>query len=558
MTTQSSTTVSDRYTEEQIKGYYEAGYWRRESFYGDVAVQAQSRPDKIFIFDSTTSYSFAQLRDDGLRLAVGLLRLGIGRGDRVVVQLPNWAEFGLVAVALSRLGAIIVPVMPIYRGAEVSYVVEHSGAVAAITAESGKGFSYIDMYAAIQGERPEQLRHLVVARASVSAHGTTPSGATDLGSLLAHGDLAELAREVGPDSSPDDPFLIVYTSGTTAKPKGCFHTYNAIRASSAAIAASIDYTSEDVQFGPSPITHSTGLVTSVVLPLITGASSHLMEAWEPTEGIERVQQHGCTVAVTATAFLQMMMGVHDPAEHDLSSMRYWICAGAPIPGSVVVRAAEMLGGGRVLSLYGRSENFLTTMCTGKDAPERSATSDGRALAGASVRIVDALGDEVPRGSEGDIAYKGPSHMLGYYQNATETDALFTSDGYSRSGDLGFMDDDGYVRVTGRTKDIIIRGGLNVSARELEDLLLDHPAIGNVVAVGMPDERLGEKVCVYVIPAPGQEAPTLKEIVDFLRQRNVATPKLPERLEVVDSLPMTATGKIQKHLLREEIAAKLRA
>jgi cyclohexanecarboxylate-CoA ligase len=216
----------------------------------------------------------------------------------------------------------------------------------------------------------------------------------------------------------------------------------------------------------------------------------------------------------------------------------------------------MLGGGRVLSLYGRSENFLTTMCTAKDPAERSATSDGRALAGASVKIVDPLGSEVPRGSEGDIAYQGPSHMLGYYLNAAETDALFTPDGYSRSGDLGFMDADGFVRVTGRTKDIIIRGGFNISAREIEDLLLDHAAIGNVVAVGMPDDRLGEKVCVYVIPAAGHAAPTLEELKDFLRKRNVATPKLPEHLEVVDSLPTTATGKIQKHLLRQDIAKKL--
>jgi cyclohexanecarboxylate-CoA ligase len=216
----------------------------------------------------------------------------------------------------------------------------------------------------------------------------------------------------------------------------------------------------------------------------------------------------------------------------------------------------MLTGGRVLSLYGRSENFLTTMCTAEDEPSRSVTSDGRALEGAAVKVVDANGDEVPRGTDGDIAYKGPSHMLEYYHNAPETTALFTADGYSRSGDLGHMDEDGYVRVSGRTKDIIIRGGLNISARELEDLLADHPAIGNVVAVGMPDDRLGEKVCLFVVPAAGVEPPTLADVTAFLRERNLATPKLPERVEVVEELPVTATGKIQKHLLRARIAAML--
>jgi cyclohexanecarboxylate-CoA ligase len=552
-------TIHDRYSNDQIAKYYDAGYWRRETFADDIATQAAAQPDKVFVFDSTTSFTFAQLRDEMLRVAVGLHRLGVERGDRVVVQLPNWTEFVLAAAAISRLGAVMVPVMPIYREAEVSYVVEHSGAIAAITCESVKDFSYLQMYAAVQAERPEQLRHLVVTRpGQPGAHGTAMTRATVFSSLVVDGDLDSLAAEIGPAPGPDEPFVIVYTSGTTSKPKGCHHTYNTVRASAAAIGASLDYADTDVQFGPSPITHSTGLVTSVVLPLINGASSHLMEAWEPKEAMERIREHGCTVAVTATAFLQMMMTVHDPAAHDLSSMRYWVCAGAPIPGSVVDAATKMLGGGRILSLYGRSENFLTTMCTSSDPSERSATSDGRALAGASVKVVDALGDQVPPGVEGDIAYRGPSHMIGYYADPAQTDALFTPDGFSRSGDLGFMDEEGFVRVTGRTKDIIIRGGLNISAREIEDLLLDHPAIGSVVAVGMPDGRLGERVCVYVVPASGHDAPSLEDVATFLRERHVATPKLPERLEVVDTLPMTATGKVQKHVLRADIAAKLEA
>ena len=217
----------------------------------------------------------------------------------------------------------------------------------------------------------------------------------------------------------------------------------------------------------------------------------------------------------------------------------------------------MLTGGRVLSLYGRSENFLTTMCTALDDPSRSATSDGRALDGAEIKIVDENGAEVPHGTDGDIAYKGPSHMIGYYENGEETEALFTPEGFSRSGDLGHMDDDGFVRVSGRTKDIIIRGGMNISARELEDLLTDHPAINSVVAVAMPDERLGEKVCLFVVPADAAAPPELSELTAYLKERNLATPKLPERVEIVSELPVTATGKVQKHILRDQIAAKLR-
>jgi cyclohexanecarboxylate-CoA ligase len=216
----------------------------------------------------------------------------------------------------------------------------------------------------------------------------------------------------------------------------------------------------------------------------------------------------------------------------------------------------VLAGCQTLSLYGRSENFLTTMCTVDDPPGRSATSDGSALEGAAVKIVGTDGHEVPRGEEGDIAYKGPSHMIEYFRDDAQTAALFTADGFSRSGDLGRMDADGYVRVTGRLKDIVIRGGMNISAREIEDHLLAHPSVANVAVVGMPDERLGERVCAYVVLDAGASDLTLDEVASFLREHHVATQKLPERIEIVAELPTTATGKIQKHVLRADIAQRI--
>jgi cyclohexanecarboxylate-CoA ligase len=281
-----------------------------------------------------------------------------------------------------------------------------------------------------------------------------------------------------------------------------------------------------------------------------------MEAFEPNEALVRIEEYGCTAAVTATPFLQMLMGAYDPEKHDASSLRLWVCAGSPIPGSVVERSREIFAGCQTLSLYGRSENFLTTMCTVHDDPQRSATSDGSALEGATVQVVGPDGEELPRGEEGDVAYKGPSHMIEYFRNDEETAALFTPDGYSRSGDLGRMDTNGFVRITGRLKDIVIRGGLNISAREVEEHLLQHPAISNVAVVGMPDERLGEKVCAYIVLTDPDAEMTLDDVSAYLREHKVATQKLPERLELVPALPMTATGKIQKHLLRSEIAAKL--
>jgi acyl-CoA synthetase (AMP-forming)/AMP-acid ligase II len=287
-----------------------------------------------------------------------------------------------------------------------------------------------------------------------------------------------------------------------------------------------------------------------------GASVHLMEAWEPRAGLADIAKFHTTASVTATAFLQMLMDAYDPDQHDPGSMRLWVAAGSPIPEAFVRRARQVLPNMKVLSLYGRTENVTTTTCTVDDDPERSVTSDGKALAGSSVKIVDEAGTEVPRGEPGDIAYRGPMHMLEYINNPEATAELFTPDGYSRSGDLGVMDADGYVRVTGRLKDIVIRGGLNISVRQVEDLLIAHPAIRAAAAVGMPDERLGERVCCYAVVNPGHESLGLTEVRDYLLEQGLAIQKAPERLEIVPELPMTATGKIQKHILRADIAAKI--
>ena len=542
-------TVRDRYSEADVSAYYEQGYWQKSSFYDLVRTQAAATPDAPFLVDASTTLTFSEYAERVLRLAVGLKRAGLQRGERIAAQLPNWVEFPIVAAAASRLGAILVPIMPIYRGDEVGYVLQHSGAAIAVTCGEFRGFDHAAMFAELRSGTPD-LREVLVARSSGSSVGSS------LDDLFVEGDAADLEAELGADSSPDDGFLIVYTSGTTSRPKGCFHTFNTIRSSAAAIAKSLEYTAADVQFGPSPITHSTGLVTSVLLPLLAGAKSYLMEAWDPAEGLRLIEEHGCTAAVTATPFLQMLMGAYDPAKHDASSLRLWVCAGSPIPGSVVEASSKLFSGCRTLSLYGRSENFLTTMCTVHDDPTRSASSDGSALDGAVVHVVDSAGNEVARGEEGDIAYRGPSHMIEYFRNDEETAALFTPDGFSRSGDLGRMDADGFVRVTGRLKDIVIRGGMNISARELEEHLLAHPAIANVAVVGMPDERLGEKVCVYVVPAGGETTLTLDDVTTYLREHSVATQKLPERMEIVSELPMTATGKVQKHVLRADIASKI--
>ncbi len=547
-----------RYTTEQVEQFYATGQWTSENFTELLRSRVEANPDKVFVTDGVHALTYADLYDTSQRLALGLHRRGLGSGDRVAVQLPNWAAFVVIAAALSRIGAVMVPIMPIYRKDEVAHVVSDASVKMAIAPTEFKGFDYIAMFDEIRRDS-DTLSSIVAVRAPDSLHDALAERDVlvleDL--LVPEVSVADVDAELDVRVHPDEPFVIVYTSGTTSRPKGCLHTFNTYASGARALTVAFGHTEADVQFGPSPITHTTGLVTSVLIPLLAGASTHVMAEWNPVQGLAEIEKFGCTAAVTATTFLQTLLAASDEhPEADLSSLRVWTCAGSPIPSSVVENASSKLPGTRILSLYGRSENLSTTTCTVDDDPQRAVTSDGAALPGAEVRVVGEDGYEVPRGSEGDIAYRGPSHMIEYINRPDETTELFTPEGFSRSGDVGVMNDDGFVRVTGRTKDIVIRGGMNISVREVEDKLADHPDLLALAVVGMPDEKLGEKVCCFVVAKPGHAAPTVEELREYLTSRGVAVQKTPERVIAIDELPMTATGKIQKHVLRKRVAEQL--
>ena len=548
---------TDRYSPQEIDDYYAAGLWSTETFHDLLARRVEDNPDKVFVTDGTQSLTFRELFDGAQRLAVGLHRQGLRAGDTAAVQLPNWVEFVQVLAALSRLGVIGVPIMPIYRRDEVGYVLSNAGVRAVFTPSTFKKFGYLDMYLGLRRDHPDLT--IVVTRPDSAAQAIADADADvyTLHDMEADTDDDSAREELGDPPGPDEPFVIVYTSGTTSRSKGCVHTFNTYCSGARALIAPFGYTEADVQFGPSPVGHTTGLVTSVLLPMLAGAATHLMAEWDPDRGIEEIQRFGCTAAVTAPTFLHGLLSAYDAERHDLSSLRLWTCAGAPIPTAVVEQASATLPNVRVLSLYGRSENLVTTTCSVKDDVARALISDGSAVPGSKVKIVDADGNEVPRGTEGDIAYRGPAHMIEYLANPEETGALFTNDGFSMSGDLGVMTDDGYVRVTGRTKDIVIRGGMNISVREIEEMLAHHPGLQAFSVVGMPDERLGERVCCFLVTAPGHKTPTVEDLREFLLARGMPIQKTPERVVAVDALPMTATGKVLKHELRKDIERRIR-
>lgn len=520
--------------------------------FGALDKQVALRPDKVFITDDTSSMTFWRVRETALRLAAGLHRAGIRAGDSVAVQIPSWAEFAPIVMAINRLGAIIVPIQPIYRAGEVGHILDSAKVKAVFTAQEYRGFDHTGMFLHLGGDS-ETLTSVIVVRGTSQRDGTC-----SYEGLQAMEPLAELEAEIGPGLGPDDAFAIVFTSGTTSKAKGCLHSFNTLATSARIQAENYGYSDSDVQFGPSPVTHTTGLVTSIILPLLFGAATHIMERWDPEAGLAAIQKYRCTGTTNASTFLQTVLNIYDPQRHDATSMRFWTLAGAPIPAALVEKARETLPQMKIISLYGRTENVTTTMCHIDDDPIRAISSDGKALRGQRVKIVDPLGQEVPLGEEGDIAYDGAMHLFEYVGMPEQTREMFTEDGFSRSGDLGRMDASGYVRLTGRLKDIVIRGGMNISVREVEDALAAHPRIDEVAVVAMPDPVMGERACCYLTLRGDASELTLEQLREYLLDRGLSIQKVPERLEIIESMPSTPTGKIQKNVLRDRIAAQLQS
>ncbi len=533
-------TAEGRFGVATVAEFRARGWWQDGSAAALLDRWAAERPRHRFVSDGTRALDWATTRACAHRLGARLRELGVGPGDRVAVQLPNWAEFAVSYFAVARIGAVLVPIMTVYRHTEVAHVLRNSGAVAAVTTGLFRSFDHAGMFRALRAECPE-LRTLLIARDEPQA------GELSFDEACAGTDVPEL----GPYPDPDLPHLIVYTSGTESTAKGCVHTWNTLDFSGRGLAHDVfRMAADDVMFMPSPVAHATGLVVGLLVPLAVGAQTHLLDVWEPREGLRRIADYHCTATATATPFVRMALDAAGSGHPDVSSMRFWLCAGAPIPESLAREFGGLFTNGHLVPLYGASEVMAATCCHLEDSLERMSSSDGSpALDGVQIKIIDPDGGPAAAGTEGEICYWGPGAILGYWREPDRSAAVIDAEGWHHMGDLGRADADGYVRVTGRLKDIIIRGGTNISAGEVEGHLVTHAGVAAAALVAYPDERLGERAAAIVVPAPGA-APTLDDLVAYLRtERRIAPHKLPERLVLVDELPMTATGKVQKFRLR---------
>jgi cyclohexanecarboxylate-CoA ligase len=522
----------------QAARYVEDGHWQGELLDDYILEAARRYPARAAIVDRSGALSFAEL-SAAIEQAAGMLaRLGVGHGDVVSFQLPNWREAAIVHPAVVGLGAVSNPIIPIYRDRELRFVLGQARSRVLVIPDVFRRFDYRAMAERIRGELPDLEQVLVVGEAT---DGTTSFA----GALERGGAVPDVTRD------PGDIVLLLYTSGTEANPKGVLHSHNTLAYECRSMIDLLAFTQDDTMLMPSPVTHITGLLYGLQMPFMVGTGVVLQDVWDVGAAVELIEQYRCSVTIGATPFLHGLVTAEGLADHDVSSLRVFACGGADVPPSLIRAAHEGLHV-TATRVYGSTE-CPTVTGTPLDAPvDRHAETDGRPFGPSEVRLLDDAGNEVAPEARGELQVMGPDLCLGYLDDSLN-ERSFTDDGWFRTGDLGVLDNEGYLRIAGRLKDVILRGGENLSAKEIEDLLFEHPDVDEVAVVGYPDPMLGERACAYVVSSVDL---TLEELVEFLRTRKIANQKLPEQLRVVPELPKTASGKVQKYVLRDRIRSEI--
>ncbi len=537
--------VTLTFNEQRRAAYRQQGLWGDASLADYWQQTARAMPDKIAVVDNHgASYTYSALDHAASCLANWMLAKGIESGDRIAFQLPGWCEFTVIYLACLKIGAVSVPLLPSWREAELVWVLNKCQAKMFFAPTLFKQTSPVDLILPLQNQLP-QLQQIVgvdklaPATSSLSLSQIIADNTPLTTAITTHGD--ELAA-------------VLFTSGTEGLPKGVMLTHNNILASERAYCARLNLTWQDVFMMPAPLGHATGFLHGVTAPFLIGARSVLLDIFTPDACLALLEQQRCTCMLGATPFVYDLLNLLEKQPADLSALRFFLCGGTTIPKKVARECQQR--GIKLLSVYGSTESSPHAVVNLDDPLSRFMHTDGYAAAGVEIKVVDDARKTLPPGCEGEEASRGPNVFMGYFDEPELTARALDEEGWYYSGDLCRMDEAGYIKITGRKKDIIVRGGENISSLEVEDILLQHPKIHDACVVAMPDERLGERSCAYVVLKAPHHSLSLEEVVAFFSRKRVAKYKYPEHIVVIEKLPRTASGKIQKFLLRKDIMRRL--
>ncbi len=518
----------------------------------DLYRHARERPDERAVVQvsgdgEARELSWGALASQVDRTAAMLLSLGVRAGEPVAFQLPNRLEFVTVALATLRIGAVCEPLMPIFRERELEFMLRASGARTLFVPGCFRGRDHLAMAIGLRSALDE-LEHVVLVG---NARGSEAAGYDELVA-----DYEELVARARPDPgvlaarrpTADQTAQLLFTSGTSGEPKGVLHRHDVLTRAADAHIRHFDLRGDDVVYVPSPLAHQTGFLYGMWIALRLGVPQVLQETWDPLIGHVSMQRFGVTFVQAATPFLADLTRIARDEGEEPSALRTFVATGAAIPRDLAREARDVLRA-EVGGAWGTTESCLGTGFAPGDPPELAWSTDGRPLEGVEVRVVDDEGAELGPEVEGNFEVRTRCLFDGYLNRPEATAEVLTNDGFYRTGDLARIDRHGYVRITGRVKDVVNRGGEKIPVAEIEQVLYTHPAVRDAAIVAMPDRRLGERACAFVVLAPGAEL-DFAGMQDHLDEYRVSKTYWPERLELVTRLPTTPSGKIQKYVLRE--------
>ncbi len=517
-----------------------ADQWAGRTIADFARQRAAADPDGVALVDGVRALTYGGWLAEAQGLANAMAARGLEPGDVVAFQTPNWHEAGVLNLACAILGLVVNPIVPIYRDHEVAMMLADCRARAIFTCTTYRKFDYAGMAARLQPDLPD-LDFTFTVRGE---------GPDDLAAMVA---LGREMDDVGPEVDPRSVKMVLFTSGTTGRPKGVLHSHDTLENIVRKSYEHWGVNAGDTTIMPSPVTHISGYANGLETPLISGTRVILMEAWNADEALALIEEHDVVGTVAATPFLVELAHAARSAGKRLPSLRFFACGGAAVPPDLIPAANAAFDNLTAFRVFGASEVPLVTFGWPQNEA-LAAITDGEVI-DYDVKVVDDEGAPLPKGTEGEILARGPSMMLGYADEA-QSRAAFDGEGYFKTGDLGVLSAEGAITITGRKKDLIIRGGENISAVEIEDVLRTHPQVRDASVVAMPHERLGEGVCAYII-SEGEPA-TAEALCAHVQDSGLARQKTPERFEFVDDYPRTASGKIRKDQLRADVKAKVEA
>ena len=532
--------------------------------YFDVTCAANPDGDALVVRHQGIRLTYSQLREKVDQLATGLLALGIAPGVRVGIWGPNSCEWVLVQLATAKIGAIMVCINPAYRTYELEYALNKVECDTIITAEQFKSSDYLGMLQTLAPEladcepcalKSKTLPHLkrVIRMGKEKSPGMLNfDDVCAMGAAEHHARLAQLAEEL----RPDDAINIQFTSGTTGNPKGATLSHCNILNNGYLTGAAMGLSPQDRLCIPVPLYHCFGMVLSVLACVAHGSTMVFPgEAFDPLDTLKTVQEERCTALHGVPTMFIMELDHPEFSSFDMSSLRTGIMAGAPCPVEVMRRLISEMHMKDILIGYGQTEvSPINNMTLPDDSLERRTETGGRAVPWVEIKVIDESGRVVPIGEKGEICTRGYSVMQGYWNDPERTAETIDGGGWLHSGDLAVMDQDGYVQIVGRIKDMIIRGGENIYPREIEEFLYQHPAISEAQVFGVPDEKMGEEVCAWIQLNAGQKL-SVDDVKDYCRDK-ITHFKIPRYIDFVDEYPMTVTGKIQKFVMRDTMTERL--